>query len=329
MRRPGSAARRARAAVADGVHRVQAQAVEAVFHQPVQRVVDEELAHLRLVEIDRRAPGRGLSLVEELRRVGVQVIAVRAEVVVDHVEVHAQAEAVGGVDQALQVFRRAVGGVGCVGQHAVIAPVAPAGEVGHRHQLQRGHAQRQQLRQALAHAGKAAAPGAGVHLVDHALVPGTAAPGLVRPFVGARVDHHAPAVHVVGLRARSRVRHGQVLFVAVAEAVAVARAGAAGGGEMEGAVVLAQHRLRRAAFDLQPHGGGAGRPQGEARALGAEQLGAVGQGLGEAAAQAAASPACSSAGSASLAASLSAGSWSWRRRRTVPASGSAISATAL
>lgn len=42
--------------VFDGVHRVQAQAVEAVFQQPHQRVVDKEVPHLAAPEVDGRAP---------------------------------------------------------------------------------------------------------------------------------------------------------------------------------------------------------------------------------------------------------------------------------
>ncbi len=45
------------ALVLDRVHGVEAQAVEAILHQPRQHVPGEERAHLRAAEIDRRAPG--------------------------------------------------------------------------------------------------------------------------------------------------------------------------------------------------------------------------------------------------------------------------------
>ena len=78
-----------RAAVVHRVHSVEAQAVEVELLDPVQRVVDEEVAHraARLrVEIDGRTAGRDDVGVEELRRAGAQVVAVGAGLVVDHVE---------------------------------------------------------------------------------------------------------------------------------------------------------------------------------------------------------------------------------------------------
>jgi hypothetical protein len=72
----------------------------------------------------------------------VQVVALRAEVVVDDVEQHHQPAGVGGVDQRLEVLR--AGRSGCparTAEHAVVAPVARAGEVGDRHQLDGGDAE--------------------------------------------------------------------------------------------------------------------------------------------------------------------------------------------
>ena len=45
----------------DGVDGIEAQAVEAIFHQPVERVLGEEAAHLGLAEIDRRPHGVAMS----------------------------------------------------------------------------------------------------------------------------------------------------------------------------------------------------------------------------------------------------------------------------
>ncbi len=49
------------AELGDGMHRIEPQPVEAVFAQPVQRILDREGAHLRHPVIDRAAPG-GLRL---------------------------------------------------------------------------------------------------------------------------------------------------------------------------------------------------------------------------------------------------------------------------
>ena len=95
----------------DRMHGIEAQPVEAVFHQPVERVLGEELAHLRAAEIDRRAPRRRHIVAEELRRVAREIIPVGPEVVVDHVEKDHQPVIVRGIDERLQLVGRAVGAV--------------------------------------------------------------------------------------------------------------------------------------------------------------------------------------------------------------------------
>ena len=99
--------------------------VEAVFVEPVKRVLDREGAHLRHAVVDRAAPGR-LRFGEKGRRIAAEIISFRAEVVIDDVEKHHQPAQMRLVDQKLQVVRPAIGAVGCVPQHAVIAPVAQA-----------------------------------------------------------------------------------------------------------------------------------------------------------------------------------------------------------
>src|ERR1700686_135225 len=75
--------------VDDPIHRVQAQSVETVLLEPIERVVNEEVAHgaaLRAVVVDGRAPRRVMRGVEELRSVGVKIVAFGPEVVVHDVE---------------------------------------------------------------------------------------------------------------------------------------------------------------------------------------------------------------------------------------------------
>ena len=74
-----------------------------------------------------------------------QRIAFRAKVVVDHVEDHGDAALVAGVDQRLEVVGRAVAVVRRELKHAVVAPAPRAGELRHRHQLNRRDAQFDQL----------------------------------------------------------------------------------------------------------------------------------------------------------------------------------------
>ena len=111
-------------------------------------------------KVDRRAPRRLALGVEELRRVALQVVALRSEVVVDDVEQHREPARVRRVDQrasgprARRTTRR-----GANRQHAVVAPVAPAREIRHRHQLDRGHAQRRPARRAARRAARERALG--------------------------------------------------------------------------------------------------------------------------------------------------------------------------
>ncbi|MCW0423767.1 hypothetical protein NB713_001710 [Xanthomonas sacchari] len=242
----------------DRMHRIQAQAVEAILVQPHQRVVDEVALHRRQAEVDRRAPGRRRVLAEEGRGVLAQVIAVRAEVVVDHIQEHAQAQAVGLVDQCLEFVGMAVGRGRRVRQHAVVAPVVAAGELGQRHQFDRGDAERGQGRQLRAQSGVAAA-GAHVQFVEHRLGPGPAAPVAVAPGVTVGGQHRAGAVHAVRLPARGRIRHRR----AAVDGVAVTGAGRArqGGGEV--AVADRLQRLPPIVAEHQLHALGIRRPQRE------------------------------------------------------------------
>src|SRR3982074_3211203 len=75
--------------VDDPLHRVQTQSVEAVLLEPVERVMNEEVAHgaaLLAIVIDGRTPGRLMHWIEELWSIGVKVVALRPEMVVADVQ---------------------------------------------------------------------------------------------------------------------------------------------------------------------------------------------------------------------------------------------------
>ena len=90
--------------------------------------------------------------------------------IVDDVEEDHQTEIVRGIDQRLQIVGRAIGGVRRERQHAVIAPVAPAGKIIDRHQLDRGDAEGGQARQVARNAAESAERPA-MQLVEHRLRP--------------------------------------------------------------------------------------------------------------------------------------------------------------
>ncbi len=166
--------------VANGMNSVHAQAVEAVLEQPHQGVIDEKVAHLRASEVDRIAPWGVQVAAEKLFGVTAQVVAVRTEVVVHHIENHHQAKTVGSVDQMLELFRRAVGGLRSVMQNAIVAPVAITGELRKRHQFDCGNAQFGESRQVFFHAS-IATHGAHVQFVDNRFMPWTPVPRSVLP----------------------------------------------------------------------------------------------------------------------------------------------------
>ena len=233
-----------RAVIHDGVHRVEAQAVQVKLLEPVEGVMNEEFAHAAVVvaiEIDRRAPGCVMARIEELRCVQRQVIAFRAKVVVDHIQDHHQAARVRGVDQCLEVLRAAVGRVWGIGQYAVIAPVAAAGKIRDRHELEHRYPHLHQVVQSLDRSQEGAGLGetADMQFVDHGGRPRSAMPVAVLPCIVLRVDHFARAMYVRGLIARGGV--GYCEPVGQDEAVARSGAGAIGRQAMP-AVALALHR---------------------------------------------------------------------------------------
>ena len=82
---------------------------------------------------------------EEGRRIAAEIISLGAEMIVDDVEEHHQPAQMCFVDQRLQIIGPAIGAVGRIPQHAIIAPAAAAGEIGQRHQLERGDAGRDEM----------------------------------------------------------------------------------------------------------------------------------------------------------------------------------------
>ena len=136
--------------VVDGVDRVEAQAVDVEVAHPAGRALQHPLADavgVLAVEVDRLAPRRLVALGEERSEGLERLDAAGADVVVDDVEDDAEARGVGGVDEARQAVRAAVGRVGGGEVDAVVAPAVVAGELGDRHELDVGDAELGQRRQ--------------------------------------------------------------------------------------------------------------------------------------------------------------------------------------
>src|SRR5260370_39894451 len=92
-----------------------------------------------------------------------------------------------GLDQRLEIFGPPIGAVRRKGQHAVVAPVALAGEVGKRHQLYRRNAMLAQVAEFRGGAGVSALrrESPDVQLVDHRLLPRPVVPARVLPRIAA------------------------------------------------------------------------------------------------------------------------------------------------
>src|SRR6185503_6269327 len=99
------------ALVVDGVAGIDPEAVDVEVAQPSLGALQGPLAHrpaALVVVVDRVAPER-LVLAAEPRSERAEVVAARGtDVVVDDVEDDAEADAMGGVDQALEAVRTPV-----------------------------------------------------------------------------------------------------------------------------------------------------------------------------------------------------------------------------
>ena len=88
------------------LRRVEPQPVEMVLVDPVAGIGDEELAHwarIGTVEIDRLAPVVVVAVSEISRGEQVEIVSVRAEMVVDDVEDDGDPEGMGTVDEAAEI----------------------------------------------------------------------------------------------------------------------------------------------------------------------------------------------------------------------------------
>ena len=132
--------------------------------------------------------------------------------IVDHVEKHHEAAQMRGVDQRLEVLGASVAAVRRVEQHAVIAPVAPAGKIGDRHQLDRGEAGLRYMVELVDGGAKAALRRERAHmqLDERGVLPGPPAPIGGLPDEICVIDHLARTRDVAGLKVRRRIRHREL-----------------------------------------------------------------------------------------------------------------------
>ena len=141
--------------------------------------------------------------------------------VVDHVQNHAKPVAVRRVDEALQGAGTAVARLDGVGIDAVVTPIAIAGKLGHRHDLDGGDAEFFQCGEPRNDRVKRALrrESADVQLVDDQIFAWNAPPIVVGPAIVPRREDGRRAMHAVGLPAGG----GIGILLAVGQSVDVAQ----------------------------------------------------------------------------------------------------------
>src|SRR5690606_25998504 len=161
-----------------------------------------------VVEVNGLSPG-GEVLIGEHRGQRGHVRAVRAQMVIYHVEVNGHSQAVRVVDQPPQVVRLAIRPGRGEKSSRIVPPVPPAGEVGNRHQLDGGYAQILQIRQSLSNPVERALgrKRPDVQLVEDQVFARYALPLDVPPSVSSWIDDHRMAMHTFRLIPRDRVRY--------------------------------------------------------------------------------------------------------------------------
>jgi hypothetical protein len=162
---------------------------------------------------------------EELRRDAVKIISFRPEVIVDHIKNYHQPARMSGVDQRLQIVRTAIGRVRSKQQHAVVAPVPAAREIGNRHQFERGDTGLRQMIEMIHHCAEGAGlrESADVTFDKYRAFPRQAFPVPRPPSIARVIDHLARPAYILGLAVRGRV--GNIEFAVDIEHVARAVAG--------------------------------------------------------------------------------------------------------
>src|SRR5262249_46346397 len=144
----------------------------------------------RAVEVNRLAPLVLVAVREVVLGELLQVVAVRPEMVVNHVQDDAQAGGVGAIDEAAEVVGAAIYPRGRKEIDAVVAPAKSSKEIGDRHAFEHRDAGGRQLRQFTPgrFPGALARERAHVHLVDYLPFKSGPVPAAVRPAKRAGID---------------------------------------------------------------------------------------------------------------------------------------------
>ena len=151
-----------------------------------------------------------MALGEELGCDRGQVVTFRTEVVVDDIEEDGEAAGMAGLDEPLQILRRAIPRSGRVEEDTVISPISSTWKFGDRHQLDGSRAELLDVIEMPDNPGEVTGfgKGADMQLVEDDFFPASAPPGVVVPDMLRGVDDLARTVHAGGLATRRRIGNG-------------------------------------------------------------------------------------------------------------------------
>ncbi len=205
---------------------VDPQTIDVELVDPIAGIGDEELADRAAmlgVEVDRLAPIGAMPLGGVFTGELSEIIAGRTEVVVNHVENHADLEPMSLVDEPAEIVRRAIQPRGSEQIDAVIAPAEAAVEFGDRHDLDERDAQFSEAWQF--GDGRCKRPlgreCADVQLINDLPLARRARPIPVVPLVAGWIDDHRHPVRPVRLESRRGIGV-ELRIIVQAKAVAVA-----------------------------------------------------------------------------------------------------------
>src|SRR5688500_5107679 len=114
-----------------------------IFANPINCVRDIILAHrtrIGSIEVNRGAPIGVIAIGKKVLRKLAQIVSVRSQMVVHHIENHAQTQRMRAINKSTKVIGAAIESRRRKEIYAIVAPAETARKIGDRHYLDQGDA---------------------------------------------------------------------------------------------------------------------------------------------------------------------------------------------
>src|SRR5215203_4593406 len=199
------------------MRRIEAKAIDVKLAPPVGCVLGEELAHGGFFEVQAVSPWRLVIRIEITLMIDTKIIAVRSQMVVNHIQNDTETARVRRVHQRTQIVWLSIGASRRIQSDAVVTPVPFSGKVGHRHDFDGVRAQTYhviELRNGTAERA-CRSKRADVQFVDDQLGVGRRRKVDVAPGKRAGINYHRGTVHTLWLITRGRIRPALALSESV------------------------------------------------------------------------------------------------------------------